>query len=69
MLSIEKGRAFGLDSFVREAGAEVVADSGELHCQMKGEKGGCSSGSPLHSSMVGDASDTPACRGRISKQT
>ena len=60
MLSIEKGRAFGLGSFVGKAGAELMADSGDSHTQMKGEKGGCSSVFSLHSSMVGVASDTPA---------
>ena len=93
MLSIEKGRAFGLGSlserlglprnvlrkFIEgktegkrgkegdewrggeaegEAGAEVVADSGDSHIQVKGEKGGCSSDSSLHSSMAGIASES-----------
>ena len=41
-----------------EAGAEVVADSGDSHTQVKGEKGGCSSDSSLHSSMAGIASES-----------
>ena len=41
-----------------EAGAELVAESGESHTLMKGEQGGCSSGSSLHSSMAGIASES-----------
>ena len=32
-----------------------MAESGESHTLMKGEQGGCSSGSSLHSSMAGIA--------------
>ena len=41
-----------------EVRAELVADSGESHVQMKFERVGCSSGSFLHSSMAGIASES-----------